>query len=146
MRLVELILTVMLVFTFSGCVSAANGVHVVAEKKDDSLYEIAVENRGKDAVKFSVSVEINEGGQWAEYPHRLEDGLLEPQRKVHTLKGGEVANFVLDVERDIRASPAIPLGAQGERSIHVARIAVKQFSPDGKVQLTTSDEFNLLVR
>ena len=146
MKFLKLILVVMSVFLFSGCASAASGVRVAADKKGDSLYAITVENKGKDSVKFSVSVEIREGGQWVEYPHRLEDGLLEPQRKIHSLKGGEVASFVLDVERDIRASPAIPSGAEGKRSIHVARIAVKQFSPDGEVQLITSDEFNLLVR
>lgn len=146
MKFYKLILVVMSIFLFSGCASATNGVRVAVAKKSDSLYAITVENEEKDAVKFSVFVEINEGGQWVEYPHRLEDGLLEPQRKIHTLKGGEAANFVLDVERDIRASPAIPAGAEGKRSSHIARIVVRQFHPGDNVQLVTSDEFNLLVR
>lgn len=72
----------------SACASAVNEVHVAAVKQGESLYAITVENIGKDAVKFSIYVEISDGGQWVEYPHRLEDGLLESQRKIHSLKGG----------------------------------------------------------
>lgn len=102
------ILVAIWILLSSACASAVNEVHVAAVKQGDSLYAITVENIGKDAVKFSISVEISDDGQWAEYPHRLEDGLLDPQRKIHSLKGGETTNFVLDIERDTRESPAIP--------------------------------------
>lgn len=146
MKFVKLILVALWVFLFSGCAGAADGVHVAVNKKSDLLYAISVENRGMDAVEFSAAVEIDDDGQWVEYPHRLEDGLLEPQRKIHALKGGETANFVLDIERDIRASPAIPAGEKEQRSIHRARIRIKLFGSDGGLKIVTSDEFDLLVR
>ena len=140
-------LSVLLV-TLSGCATAGGGsvggvvIHPVSDADHGTRFEVVVENTAKEQRRISVAIELNDQGNWAEYPHRIEDSQIAMQRPKHALAPGARQVFVWDTARDLETGPELPAGTPAHKpTLVTARIRVSVFDASGGRQFVYSDPF-----
>lgn len=119
-------------------------VNKVEEPSEAARHEFRVRNTSVEPARFSMAIELNIGGSWVEYPHRIEDGQIRMQRPIHTLASGADEKVIWDIERDEANAPPIPAGRErGAPALVEARLRLNVFSDSDIQEQLYSDPFQV---